>query len=292
MHAYQLLKKTNPIMGYRFMVTGDFDGDRKIDTLYEHYTDSTFKIEAPKYYDSQDSNFDYSDVIFLNEYLNKQSFIQWKGKDVKIFGGQLGFHYIENCGDVNLDGKDEILVVNQWSDWSNLNHAVIYTFKQKQWKKIFSIPIWEWQFPLTPSVSMIPGLFGNFQFSTTIGDSSDIVLEQELKTFKFMTYYPDHSVEFSARNPIYEQKNEKDDLEYDSLGQQNYIKKYFKKVYFNDSLYLKDSKNPAVFYKASEFDSEEYGHVIMFDFDDPASMITTRIFINHPNSPFKKQIIE
>ena len=162
-----LLRNVTPIMGYRFVVMGDFEGSHIVDTLYERYTDSTFQHEAPKYYESADTNFDYGDVIFLNEYLAKASFIEWKKLNIQLSGGQLGFHYLENCGDINLDGKDELLVVKQWADFSNINHAYIYTIENMQWKEIFSIPIWEWQFPETPSASMIPGLFGNFQYGIT-----------------------------------------------------------------------------------------------------------------------------
>ncbi len=284
-----LLRNVTPIMGYRFVVMGDFDGDHSVDTLYERYTDSTFQHEAPKYYESADTNFDYGDVIFLNEYLAKASFIEWKKLNIQLSGGQLGFHYIENCGDINLDGKDELLVVKQWADFSNINHAYIYTLENKQWIEIYAIPIWEWQFPETPSASMIPGLFGNFQYGVTQNDSLDKEIEASLKAFKFIKYYPDQSIEFSGINPMPLYEDKKAEKEFNRIGDQAYIKKHFQKVYLNDSLYLKDLKNPSVYYKAEEFEISEKEKGILFDIEDGAGMVTTRIYLNHPQSPFRKK---
>ncbi|NVN96395.1 MAG: hypothetical protein HXX18_14060 [Bacteroidetes bacterium] len=287
-----LLKNSIPILGYRFVVSGDFNGDHITDTLYERYTDSTFQNEAPKYYDNPDTNFEYFDMVFINEYLNKISFIEWRKLNIKLIGGQLGFHYIENCGDINLDGKDELLVVKQWSDMSNLNHAYIYTLEKNHWKEIYATPVWEWQFPLTPSASMIPGMFGNFQYAFTQNDTLDKEIEDTLKAFKFINYYPDHSIEFSGMNPINIYDDEKAEKEYNRIGDQAYIKKHFRKVYINDSLYLKDIKNPAICYKAEEFENDEKENIILFDIEDPAGMVTTRIFINNPLSPFRKKTIK
>lgn len=284
-----LLRNSKPILGYRFVVTGDFDGDHRVDTLYERYTDATLQHEAPKYYENPDTNFDYGDVIFLNEYLAKASFIEWGKLNIKLSGGELGFHYIENCGDINLDGKDELLLVKQWPDWSNINHAYIYTLEHNEWKEIFAIPVWEWQFPETPSASMMPGLFGDFQYGITQNDSLDIEIENSLKAFKFINYYPDQSIEYSGMNPIPLYEDEKAEKEFNKIGDQAYLKKHFRKVYLNDSLYLKDFLNPSVYYKVEEFDISEKEKGILFDIEDPAGMIITRIYRNHPQSPFREK---
>jgi hypothetical protein len=281
-----LLSKAIPVFGYRFTVVGDFNGDNITDTLYERFTDSTYQHEVPKYYERLDTNFDYSDIVFINESLNYVSYIEWKNVDTKLFGGQLGFHYIENCGDINVDGKDEILVVKQWSDYSNINEAIIYTFDKNQWIQIYTIPVWEWQFPYSPSASMIPEMFGNYEIGFTHNDSIDKILEDSLKAFKFITYFSDQSIEFSGMNPIPLDKKWSEE-EYNKIGYDTYIKKYFKKVYINHALYLNDIKNNSLFYKAQEIKMKKEV-VTLFDIDDPSAMVTTRIYINHPQSPFKK----
>ena len=109
-NAEKFLKNSTPIMGYRFVIFGDFDGDQKSDTLVERFTDSTSTQEAPKYYYNSDTIYDYGDLVLLNMYLKPHSFIEWKKNDLILDGGQMGFHYIENCGDINRDGKDEIVL--------------------------------------------------------------------------------------------------------------------------------------------------------------------------------------
>lgn len=202
MKADSLLQKSSPVMGYRFIVTGDFDGNHVADTLYERYTDSLYVKESPKYYASVDTIFEYWDMTFLNRYFGYRSFIEWKAKNLRLNGGHLGFHYIENCGDINDDGKDELMLVRQWDDFSSMNTGYFYTYADGEWQEIYTTPIWEWQFPPIPSASMIPGLFGNFEYDITDDTADNAALEKQLKAYRFINYYPDHSVEFSGRNAI------------------------------------------------------------------------------------------
>ncbi|MHA3786819.1 hypothetical protein ACX0HA_01310 [Flavobacterium hauense] len=288
--ADSLLRISKPIMGYRFKITGDFDGDHKTDILQERYTDSLYKNEAAKYYTSNDTLFEYTDVSFLNFYFNNRSFLEWKEKKLKLPGGHLGFHYIENCGDINDDGKDEIIVVQQWDDFSNMNTAYVYTFTNDEWEEIYTIPVWEWQFPPTPSGSMMPGMFGNFEYGVTEDENDNAALEEQLKAYKFMNYYPDRSVEYTGRNAmgIYDDDAALQELE--KIGDRNYIKKHFKSAVLSDSLYFSPVKNPSVYYQASKGATLQDTTSILLPLDDSASSVTTRIFIHHPQSPFKAKL--
>lgn len=288
--ADSLLRISEPIMGYRFNITGDFDGDRKTDILQERFTDSLYKDEAAKYYTSTDTLFDYNDVSLLNLYFNNRSFLEWKEKKLKLSGGHLGFHYIENCGDINDDGKDEIIVLKQWDDFSNMNTAYVYTFNNDKWNEIYTIPVWEWQFPPTPSGSMIPGILGNFEYGITEDEKDNAALEEQLKAYKFMNYYPDKSVEFEGRNAIGIFENDLAVQELEKIGDRNYIKKHFKSVVLNDSLYFSPVKNPSIYYKALEGTTLQDTTSYLLPLDDGASSVTTRIFISHPQSPFKAKL--
>ncbi|KGO87950.1 hypothetical protein Q765_02430 [Flavobacterium rivuli WB 3.3-2 = DSM 21788] len=285
--ADSLMRISKPIMGYRFKITGDFDGDHKTDVLQEHYTDSLYLKEAAKYYVSTDTMFEYSDVSFLNRYFNRQSFVEWNEKQIKLPGGQLGFHYIENCGDINDDGKDEILIVNQWDDYSSTNTAYIYTFTNGAWLEVYKTPVWEWQFPPTPSGSMIPGLFGNLEYGTTEDGADNAALEKQLKAYKFIKYYPDRSIEFSGRNAIGIFDDDEALQELEEIGDREYIKKHYKAAMINDSLYFSPIKNPSIYYKAIKGASLQDTASYLLPLDDGAYKITTRIFISHPQSPFK-----
>jgi hypothetical protein len=287
--ADTLLGKSTPVMGYRFVIFGDFDGDRVSDTLFERFTDSLYQNEAPKYYSSIDTTFEYSDVLFLNSYLGHKSFIEWKLMKLRLPGGHLGFHYIENCGDVNDDGKDELMLVNQWGDFSNCNSAHFYTYANGEWEEIYTTPIWEWQFPPTPFASMSPGLFGNFDYGTIEDFADNIAMEEELKAFRFVTHYPDHSVEFNGMNDIGLNDDDKASAELEETGDIAFMKKYFKSVRLNDSLYFRRIDNPSVYYKGMVGASPEDFTIVSLPLDDPASDVTTRIFIKHPKSPFKKK---
>lgn len=276
-------------MGYRFMITGDFNGDKVTDTLVERYTDSLYVKEVPKYYTSIDTAFEYWDMTFLNRYFDRKSFIEWKDKKLQLPGGQMGFHYIENCGDINDDGKDEILLVNQWDDFSSLNTAYFYTYTGGNWEKIYTTPVWEWQFPPTPSASMVSGLFGNFEYGTVDDEADNKALEEQLKAYHFMTYYPDHSVEFNGRNAIGVWDVDIAAKELEDIGDRAYLKKYFKSAVLNDSLYFNRINNSAIYYKAQQGASLEDTTSYLLPLDDGANGVTTRIFIKHPQSPFKKK---
>jgi hypothetical protein len=76
--ADSLFKNAIPVMGYRFVVIGDFNGDHVTDTLVERYTDSNFQKEVPKYYSYPDAAFEYGDLVFLSGYLGWESFLEWK----------------------------------------------------------------------------------------------------------------------------------------------------------------------------------------------------------------------
>jgi hypothetical protein len=133
---------------------------------------------------------------------------------------------------------------------------------------------------------MIPGLFGNFQVGKTDNEQDDTLLEEQLKGYRFTSHYPDHSIEFSGRNDVGVWDDDAAAQEFETMGDQAYIKKYFIRVMLNDSLYLKWKNNPSVFYKVKEVPEE---NIILFPLDDGADMITTRIFINHPQSPLKNK---
>ncbi len=59
-------------------------------------------------------------------------------------------------------------------------------------------------------------------------------------------------------------------------------------IYLDSLIYVRDVINPSILYKVEEIITEENKKEIQFFYDDPAEMFTTRIYIDHPKSPFKK----
>lgn len=265
-----LLKKSFPIMGYRFIVTGDFNGDHIQDTLVEHYTDSLQTKEVAKY----DTAFDYFDSWRLAELFNKKSFLSGTTNAFKkLNGGILGFIYIENCGDVSGDGFDDLFVVPHQGGASNCVHGYFYTLKKNEWKVLWSTGVWQWQFPPTPDAAMAPGLFGSFAVEYSTTDSINNALEDQLKKYRFIKRHADRSIEYECRNPL-------DYDEMDSLanlyGQQEGILKRFKPVTIDKKIYLQDLKNKNTFYGNVTREKANESWIYLFPYDDMAEMFVVR----------------
>ena len=261
-------------MGYRFVITGDFNGDRKQDTLAEHYTDSLKIKEVAKY----DTAIDYFDSWFLADVLCKKSFLSSATNSFETLeGGILGFVYVENCGDVSGDGFDDLFVVPHTGGASNCISGYFYTWKNNTWKKLWSVPVWQWQFPATPDASMIHGLFGSFDVDYATNDSVNTILEDSLKKYHFVTRYKDHSIEYECRNPLNMDYNDMDSLS--ALdNQQEVLLKMFKPVAIDNKLYLQDLKNKNTFYGNVTSLKVNKKWIYIFPYDDLADMFTVRIY--------------
>ena len=267
-----LVKNAVPVMGYRFLVTGDFNGDGKKDTLLENYTDSSQTKEVAKY----DAAFDYFDSWFLADRLHKQSFLSSTDSSFqKLAGGVLGFIYIENCGDVTGDGVDDLFVVPHHGGASNCVSGFIYTLKNNAWKSVSVIYVWQWQLPATPNAAMSHGLFGSFEVGYTSNDSINALLEDQLQHYRFIKRKPDQSIEYECRNPF-------DSDEIDSLStiyeQQELIAKRFKPVVLDKKLYLQDRKYTHTFYGNVTKVKADKKWVYIFPYDDYAEMFTVRVY--------------
>ena len=139
-----------PILGHRFEIYGDFNGDGISDTLTEHYFDGNKKVETNKFYE----NIEYDSLVSITIKKNPISFVtstDQKIDTLKIYSGGhgqlLGLSYLKNEGDLNNDGTDEVSYVIDWADWSNLNTWHLMTFKNKKWTELYSFKIWDWLIP-------------------------------------------------------------------------------------------------------------------------------------------------
>lgn len=57
-----------------------------------------------------------------------------------------GLYFLENKGDLDGDGKDELLYMVDFADWSSTNTYHIASHKENKWIKLYNFPVWEWQF--------------------------------------------------------------------------------------------------------------------------------------------------
>lgn len=153
-------KDAQPIMGYRFIIKGDFDGDGKKETITERYISASDGRETNKWYDS---------TVFFEQLveliLNKEpiSFIVSDNTKIDTLyiskGGQVfGLSILKNEGDLNGDGRDEIGYLGDWADWSSMNSYHILSFTKAGWKEIYSFEARDWYAPEMPDIR--PGDWG------------------------------------------------------------------------------------------------------------------------------------
>lgn len=182
----KLPKNIKPVLGYRFILNGDLNGDGKKEQLIEHFISGIDNKETNKFYDGLT---DYDQLVALTIKKEPISFLTSNNKDIDTlhisFGGQLlGLSYLKNEGDLNGDRIDEISYVVNWADWSNLNTWNIVTYKNNKWVLLYSFPIWDWQLPDLPETFNQYGLFGlEDKIINTTNDTINKQIENELLAF-------------------------------------------------------------------------------------------------------------
>ncbi len=136
-------KSDQKIFGERLKLPGDFNGDGKIDTVFESYISKLTGKEDFKILDSTDweSNVD---LIIENKPISRLYF-DIEATDTFIVTKepqQTGISLLENLGDLNGDKGDELGYIIKWADESNLNtYHIITLTNEKKWKELFSFPI-------------------------------------------------------------------------------------------------------------------------------------------------------
>lgn len=176
-----------PVLGYRFILTGDFDGDGKKEKLIEHFYSLLDNKETNKFYDSLSN---YNQLVALTEKKEPYSFVSSDNRRIDTLhistdDQLLGLSYLKNEGDLNGDGTDEVSYVIDWADWSSWNTWHLVTYKNKKWTELYSFPIWDWQLPNLPETFNQYGLFGLEQkIINTTNDTVNKRIEKELLDFK------------------------------------------------------------------------------------------------------------
>jgi hypothetical protein len=180
-------KNIKPVLGYRFILTGDFDGDGKKEKLIEHFYSLLDNKETNKFYDSLSN---YNQLVALTEKKEPYSFVSSDNRRIDTLhistdDQLLGLSYLKNEGDLNGDGTDEVSYVINWADWSSWNTWHLVTYKNKKWTELYSFPIWDWQLPDLPETFNQYGLFGLEQkIINTTNDTVNKRIEKELLDFK------------------------------------------------------------------------------------------------------------
>lgn len=127
----------------KLFVIGDFNGDKKLDTLFEHNFSNLNKKEIELAPDPYQNNWEtVVDWFYKQESSVYLSTNENKGDKLNFSTAQ-GLYCLINIGDNNFDGKDEIALVLDLCDYSRINSCKIYTLCKNKWKKIKQFGIHE-----------------------------------------------------------------------------------------------------------------------------------------------------
>lgn len=179
-------KTYKPIWGYRFVITGDFDGDGKTENMMEHYYSLRDKKEAYKLYDNVEEDWLVWDSIIKKR---PYSFALTDNKSIDTLRisqvPQLyGIAYLKNEGDLNDDGTDEVSYVINYADISSMNTCYIVTCKDKKWQELYSFPTRDWAVPELPLDIIRYGTYGmEDKLLSPEQTMQDLETEKVLKAF-------------------------------------------------------------------------------------------------------------
>jgi hypothetical protein len=178
-------KELKPVLGHRFVITGDFDGDGKKETLTEHFISGIDHKETNKFYE----NGNYDTLVKLTNQKKPYCFISCDNKEIKNLEiatkQQLGIAYMKNEGDLDGDGADEISYVVDWADWSSVNFCNVMTYKNNKWKLLYTFEIRDWQVPDLPQTYNQYSGFGlQDRIVNTTNDTANKKIEKNLDDFK------------------------------------------------------------------------------------------------------------
>lgn len=133
----------------KLFTTGDFDGDKKPDTLYQHNYSRLQKAEIMYAPDPEKTDWDSVVKWFYRQ--QADVFLKMSGGSIPVLhlGTAQGLYCLINIGDINHDGKDEVALVADFCDYSNVNSCKIYSLCHNRWTLLKEFGIHEAAFSFT-----------------------------------------------------------------------------------------------------------------------------------------------
>nr|WP_199000569.1 hypothetical protein [Flavobacterium sp. ASV13] len=134
---------------------GDFDGDGKRDTIFQHNFSKLKKEEIENAPDPAKN--EWEDIIkwFTRQDSDVYLAFNKTNQDTLHLGTAQGLYCLLNIGDINFDNKDEIAFVVDYLDFSNLNSCKIYSLCNGKWVELKQFNINESAFDFA-STKIIP----------------------------------------------------------------------------------------------------------------------------------------
>lgn len=133
----------------KLSVVGDFDGDKKQDTIFQHHFSRLTKTEIEQAADPFQNEWDTVVKWFYHQDADLYLTIYNRNKDTLRLGTAQGLYCLINIGDNNADGKDEIALVINYLDFSRVNSCKIYSLCSDKWTLLKQFGIHEDAFNFT-----------------------------------------------------------------------------------------------------------------------------------------------
>lgn len=127
----------------KLSAVGDFDGDQKPDTIYQHNYSGLTKTEIINAADPFQNEWDSVIKWFYDQDADIYLTINKTKQDTLLLGTAQGLYCLINIGDNNADGKDEIAIVIDCLDFSRVNSCKIYSFCKNKWTLLKQFDIHE-----------------------------------------------------------------------------------------------------------------------------------------------------
>lgn len=132
------------------IIVGDFDGDGKEDKI----TETLISTENNKSIDAL-PRLEYDSLVTMIYKKRPILTIRSENKNIPDLAltkkASFGLLYMKNEGDLDNDGGDEISIVIDWADWSQVNSCIVYSLKQNNWVEYAKFDVREWQISQNPN---------------------------------------------------------------------------------------------------------------------------------------------
>lgn len=134
---------------YKHFIVGDFDGDKKEDTIFQHNYSRLTRAEIDSSADPFQNEWDTVVKWFNDQDADLYLTLNKNKQDTLHLGTAQGLYCLINIGDNNADGRDEIAFVVDYFDFSRVNSCKIYTLCNTKWTLLKQFGVNEGSFDFT-----------------------------------------------------------------------------------------------------------------------------------------------
>jgi hypothetical protein len=128
----------------KLSVTGNFDGDKETDTIFQYNFSKREKKEIVFSPDPMKTDWEEVSNWFYDQ--DSDVTLAMNKKDVVHLGTAQGLYCLINIGDTNKDGKEEVALVVDYCDFSRINSCKIYSLCNGKWELLKAFGIHEGAF--------------------------------------------------------------------------------------------------------------------------------------------------